>query len=250
MEWFRFYHEAVDDPKVQRLAPVLFKHWVNLLCLASRNAERGTLPSVADLAFGLRLSEPKISAILVELVGAKLLDREGETFRMHGWAGRQKRSDDVTARVNKYRASNEDETLHETDAETFHTTLPHVRATEQSRTETETDTPKAPSGETYTAEFLQFWLAYPVKKSKADAFAAWRRTKGRPPLPELLAAIEQERRSPKWQEDGGKFIPYPGTWIRARRWEDEETDSPLAEPTVYDAAWKERQSRDAMARLV
>lgn len=137
MEWFRFYHKAVDDPKVQRLAPPLFKHWVNLLCLASRNAERGTLPSLADLAFGLRLPDGKVRAILADLVAAELIDRDGETLRMHDWPVWQKRSDDVTARVSKHRAGNGSETLQETPFET----LPHVRATE---TETERDTELTP----------------------------------------------------------------------------------------------------------
>ena len=47
--WFRFYDEALDDPKVQRLAPHLFKTWINLLCLASK--EDGTMPSNDDIAF-------------------------------------------------------------------------------------------------------------------------------------------------------------------------------------------------------
>lgn len=134
MEWFRFYHEVVDDPKVQRLAPPLFKHWVNLLCLAARNADRGTLPSFADLAFGLRLSEAKVRAIVADLEAAGLLDRDGETLRVHGWTRRQKRSDDVSTRVAKHRASNTSVTLQETLLET----LPHVRVTE-TETETETD---------------------------------------------------------------------------------------------------------------
>ena len=33
MNWFRFYHGALHDPKVQSLRPELFKFWVNLLCL-------------------------------------------------------------------------------------------------------------------------------------------------------------------------------------------------------------------------
>ena len=43
--WFRFYNEALDDPKVQKLPPALFKSWVNLLCLTARHD--GTLPPAA-----------------------------------------------------------------------------------------------------------------------------------------------------------------------------------------------------------
>ena len=226
MEWFRFYHEVVNDPKVQRLPAPLFKHWINVLCLASMNRERGMLPSVADLAFGLRLPESKVRQIVGELVSAELIDREGETFRMHGWANRQKRSDDVTARVQKHRASNDDETLRETEDETLRETLPHVRATEQSR-DREEQNPQTPKGVSYPADFLQFWMAYPVKKAKGDALAAWRRAKGKPPLDDLLAAIERQRRSSEWTKDGGKFIPHPATWLRRGQWDDE-----IAPPVV------------------
>jgi len=34
--WFRFYNDALDNPKVQLLPSDLFKTWVNLLCIASR----------------------------------------------------------------------------------------------------------------------------------------------------------------------------------------------------------------------
>jgi len=35
--WFRVHDDLVDDPKVQRLDPRLFKALVNLWCLASAN---------------------------------------------------------------------------------------------------------------------------------------------------------------------------------------------------------------------
>ena len=40
--WFRMYAEVVDDPKVQRLSPALFRAWVNVLCLAASNG--GVVP--------------------------------------------------------------------------------------------------------------------------------------------------------------------------------------------------------------
>ena len=36
-KWFRFYGDALNDPKVQMLPPETFKSWVNVLCLASQN---------------------------------------------------------------------------------------------------------------------------------------------------------------------------------------------------------------------
>ena len=131
MEWFRFYHDAVDDPKVQRLSPKLFKHWINILCISSRNSDRGTLPNRQNIAFSLRVPESKVDQIIDALLDAGLIDKEGDSCLIHGWNSRQKRSDNVADRVAKHRASNEP------------VTLPHVRATE-TETETETDIPPKP----------------------------------------------------------------------------------------------------------
>ncbi len=59
--WFRFYTGVVDDPKAQMLSPEMFKHWVNVLCIAAQHD--GELPAIAVTAFTLRLAEPKAAGI-------------------------------------------------------------------------------------------------------------------------------------------------------------------------------------------
>lgn len=72
------------------------------------------------------------------------------------------------------------------------------------------------------AVFSIFWAAYPRKLAKGDAYKAWKQTaKERPSLPTILAAIEAQKGSDGWTKDGGGFIPYPATWLRAHRWDDE-----------------------------
>jgi hypothetical protein len=78
-------------------------------------------------------------------------------------------------------------------------------------------------------EFDSFWDAYPKKKSKGDARKAWMQTATiRPPLEELLAALERGKSSVEWHKadrEGnlGAYIPYPASWLRAEGWEDEYT---------------------------
>jgi hypothetical protein len=101
--WFRFYHSVLDDPKVQRLPDRLFKAWVNLLCLASRSG--GSLPAAGDIAFALRVTKAEACKIVTALVGATLIDRDGETFRIHNWDRRQFQSDGNGAeRSRRFRA--------------------------------------------------------------------------------------------------------------------------------------------------
>ena len=101
MRWFRFYSEALDDDKVQGLPGPLFKHWVNLLCIASYN--EGEIANIQQAAFRLRLSPRRAEAVIAQLVDRGLLEPGGEGWAPHNWAGRQFASDDVAARVRKHR---------------------------------------------------------------------------------------------------------------------------------------------------
>lgn len=70
--------------------------------------------------------------------------------------------------------------------------------------------------------FEKFWTAYPKKLAKVDALKAWTALKPDAPLlARILQALESQRESPDWQKAQGRYIPYPATWIRAHRWEDE-----------------------------
>jgi len=99
--WFRLYHTVLDDPKVQRLPDRLFKAWINLLCLGSRQG--GQLPGTEDVGFALRVGASEAAKILEALAAAALLDREDDAFRIHNWDRRQFVSDGSTERVKRYR---------------------------------------------------------------------------------------------------------------------------------------------------
>lgn len=67
--------------------------------------------------------------------------------------------------------------------------------------------------------FDQFWRTYPKRVGKADAEKAWKKISPNPQLVErMIAAID-------WQiyvwDKHFQFTPYPATWLRGRRWEDE-----------------------------
>lgn len=70
-------------------------------------------------------------------------------------------------------------------------------------------------------DFERFWEEYPKKRSKGDAFKAWNQTASkRPPIAKILKALAVLRASEDWRKDGGQFIPYPASWIRAWGWDD------------------------------
>lgn len=126
--WFRFYHEVLDDPKVQTLTLYQFKFWVNCLCLASRN--NGFLPSLVDVSFAFRETFEGVSQTSTELVKLGLLDETKRGLTPHGWRKRQFKSDGSTERVKRFRkrSSSVSATLHETGPEQI-----------QNRTDTDTE---------------------------------------------------------------------------------------------------------------
>jgi hypothetical protein len=82
-----------------------------------------------------------------------------------------------------------------------------------------TKTPLPPSG-----AFERFWTAYPRKKSRGRAEQAWRAIKPDEQLAErIIAAVERAKTSADWQREGGRFMPYPASWLNAKGWEDEVT---------------------------
>lgn len=90
-------------------------------------------------------------------------------------------------------------------------------------------------------EFEEFWKVYPKKVAKADARKAWQQTKTvRPELSKLIMAIQSHCRTEQWMRNSGAFIPYPATWLRGERWEDELTI--VLPDVVNEKPWHETAS--------
>ncbi len=90
-------------------------------------------------------------------------------------------------------------------------------------------------------EFEVFFKAYPKKMAKADARKAWVQTAPiRPSLEILLSAIKAQCSTDQWMRSSGEFIPYPATWLRGERWDDElEVKLP---DVVNEKPWHETAS--------
>jgi len=90
-------------------------------------------------------------------------------------------------------------------------------------------------------DFDAFWKAYPKKVAKADARKAWVQTKDvRPDITTLINAITANCKTESWMKNGGTFIPYPATWLRGERWDDElEVKLP---DVVNEKPWHETAS--------
>jgi len=84
--------------------------------------------------------------------------------------------------------------------------------------------------ETTLGHFDIFWAIYPKKKKKEDArkaFATVSKKNDFPGVDILVDAVKAQKDTNDWIKQGGKFIPYPATWLRAGSWQDEINTDPL-----------------------
>jgi len=105
-------------------------------------------------------------------------------------------------------------------------------------TEKETKKDDIPAGKPatkkeYDALFQRLWEAYPRKDAKVAAERAWKKLKVTEQMLEsMITAIEYQ--NIKWQNDGGKFVPYLQKWLNTRRWEDEIPGTEPEKPKAKD----------------
>jgi len=81
--------------------------------------------------------------------------------------------------------------------------------------------PSAPKPADAGVEFAEFWKAYPRKKSKGDAMKAFKAAKCSALMDRIIPALAAAKASHDWTKEGGKYIPYPASWIRDMGWEDQ-----------------------------
>lgn len=100
--WFRFYAEAMRNPKVARLSDKQFRLWVQLLAVASEND--GKIPCIDDLKVVLNRRLDHLLTGVKELLSAGLIDRLEDGYEPHNWGKFQYKSDSSSERVAKHRA--------------------------------------------------------------------------------------------------------------------------------------------------
>jgi hypothetical protein len=71
-------------------------------------------------------------------------------------------------------------------------------------------------------QWRRFWDAYPKRVSKKEARKAWAHLQpDAATVDQMLATLAWQCQQPGWVKDGGQFVPYPASWLRDARWEDE-----------------------------
>jgi hypothetical protein len=86
---------------------------------------------------------------------------------------------------------------------------------------------KIRDADTLPMGFARWWAAWPShfrKQARKSCLAAWRKNKLEPITERVLAALEASKVSHDWMKEGGKYIPFPMTWLNRTPWESDLAD--------------------------
>ena len=89
--------------------------------------------------------------------------------------------------------------------------------------------------------FELFWELYPSKRKKPVARIAWMnmRVHSEEQYALINAAVERYKKTDQWQENNGRYIPDPDTFLQDERWTDE-----IKLSEAVQAADREAQEKD------
>lgn len=222
MRWFRWYAGTAEDIKIHAVAnnadvtaATVTGVWAALLEDASNDDHPGVVSKSREL-LGIitMLADTELDKIFASMEKYGML-KLGERIQIVNWNKRQFRSDrDPTnnERQARYRQK--------------HNALGNDQNQRQRQNQKEDD----------SAQFDQFWSAYPRKESKGQARKAFKAALKKTDLPTLLAALGSIDRSDP------KFIPHASSWLNGERWLDEKPKANgTAAPAMNDAdLWRYR----------
>lgn len=228
MEWFRWYHGAISDPKWPLIARksgqnigTVVSIWAAMLEYASQAELRGSIEGFdyeqVDALFGYA------DGTTESVCNAMKRHVTDETNFIVSWSKRQtkrEREDNSTDRVRAFRAKKKAEE-NKPDTEEKQDETPCNAIVTPRNAQNRTEQNREDKRNTYTQEFEKFWSAYPSRQGKKvgkkEAFAEWQRAMKDVDADYLIAQIEAL--APQY----GEYPVDACRWLKHRRWEDEIT---------------------------
>ena len=235
VKWIKITTSMFDDEKIRIIesmpdADAILVIWIKLLTLAGKNNTNGfiflseNIPYTDEMLstiFNRPLNTVRLALQTFKQFGMIDFDENSFLFLVN-WdkhqniEGLEKIREQTRKRVAKHRENQK--------ALPSDVTLPvtQCNATEKNKNRTEK------KENIYSADFETFWKKYPKKKSKGQAEKAWKNMKPDTVLvQEIMSGLEKAIASYDWKKEGGKFIPYPATWLNAKGWLDEYSSIPF-----------------------
>lgn len=171
-------------------------------------------------------AEKKIQSWLAELVGQGMVgtytsEEDGKQYlKLLSWDKHQQ----TRAKKSKYPLPvSFDNICRQTNGNQLKAKVP-VNGNESENGSEKRETGTRPTGATgEPSGFDRFWAAYPRRVGKQDALKAWGQLNPDDALvDQIVAGVERWKTCEQWTKDDGKFICYPATFLRGRRWEEDD----------------------------
>lgn len=236
--WFRFYVEAMTDPKLRRLTPAQKWLWVVVLASAKQSHLEGwlmlteresvTARDLADVA-GMKLRDVEVGIQALEHLGLLRMDSHFGAWEVVAWQRRQYASDDVTTRTRKHRSKNTPGPSPDNDGTPIERSKNGDATDQRQRTDTEPEKeppPSPPSDEAGTSLVPASVSAAPTG-AEDRIFDAWRESTDHPralfdakrrklirsrlqeyPEEDLLDAVRGWRHSPHHRGENDRHTTY------------------------------------------
>lgn len=253
MAWIRLDADIFDHPKMIDLSIGAQYLFIRLCCTMKSSSEKVSLSasywSPKYWSKRCEALQSECEKWLSQLHEAGLIEYDGDRLAIHNWREYQP---DPTANDRKAaQRGREKEIAPVTNVTPCHSdnrASRYVTDRTGQNIQDNTDPPLPPTGvvqrrartATPPEGFAEFWAAYPRKTGKAAAQRAWEKAKDKPPLADVLSAIERQRRSDQWCKDSGQFIPLPATWLNQGRWDD----VPLDEVQIETPEQRRKRERE------
>jgi len=234
IDWFRWHHGSVNDPKFQLVArragasvAEVIAVWATLLESASMCDTRGYAGEqdfeAIDCALGL--SDGRAQAIYDAMQIRGLLDGHGHVARWEKRQPKRERADEAssTDRVRAFRERKRDETPRNANGDEA-TPSAANDGSETPRGEERREEPVSKPTASHPARrgvrFDEFWAAWPKNERKQDkgkCLDHWKRNELDAVADAILADVRTKRGTQKWAEG---YVEAPLVYLRGKRWED------------------------------
>lgn len=247
--WMKFWPaDWRADPALRSVSAAARGLWIDLITLMHESDPYGHLliggqpPTPRMLASVLSMREKEVVSLLNDLRSAGVCSETAEGILYSRRMVRDAESQE-TARVIGSRGGNPN--LKRDKGGVNPPVNPPVNLEAEAEAEKEEEPPKPPvpgGGEVVPVPppdpvkveapkpdpFDAFWAAYPRKVGKDDARKKFAQaTKAGATPDEIMAGL---KRTTFDTREGGRFIPYPATWLNQGRWKDQGIDLDAAKP--------------------
>lgn len=219
LPYFPFYPgDWLSDPCLRRCSLEVKGLWIEMLSLMWVSVERGVLSGTAsELSRMCGLSESNFENLVLELGStgtASVSIHNGLVTVMSRRMVRdeedRKNNAKRQSRYRRKKGSNGNVTWesHENNGDTSYSASYSA----------------SKDKELVRDRFDEFWNKYPKKQGKKDALSAFVSLNPDEKLMSVIIKhVELQKKSKQWKDDGGTYIPLPGSYIRGERWLDEGT---------------------------